>query len=190
MTAIASWQVLLDCRMLPTSASYSGGTGLTTFTMPAPCFASVVVSLSDAKSHALTQLTTTTLSATGDLSSGQCVLGTPAPLSVELSQIIPRDVYDKPEFSPGALMQRLTVFHLWSTGFDIQVSTANPTQWPTYTRSWSPDLTADAYTPFNRFRIGINQPAGRTLIRILETSFKPVAISGIDVDIEAQDGIR
>jgi hypothetical protein len=187
MTTIAFYQTHLDSRVVLTG-SYSAGT--TTFTATAPCFATYALYLPTGVAYALTQTSLTTLTASGDLSGGQSILGTYSPFSVDLSEVIARDAAGSAEIGLAVLLQSITVFHVAAGGFNITVAHSNSTIYPSEVTSHAPDLTAAQPTVYARKRVRVGSIAERTTISLGELTWKPASISGFEVPYEVCEGMR
>jgi hypothetical protein len=196
--ALERHQVHLDMRVVPTSATYNSGTGLTTFVTPCPCYADVVVRLPTGTQGALTRVSATQFTAVGNYTGGTgVVLGCACPMEVELAEVIPRDEQDRPELPQQLLLRRATLFHRSAGGFNVEVEHQNATVRPTETHEYDYDLSGfsvpdDGTTTreWVRFTAGVGAYADRCTIRIVNETYKPCHIAGLEFDIEILEGLR
>lgn len=121
---------------------------------------------------------------------GGAVVGNPAEFWLELSEVIPRGDQGEPELMLALVVDRMTVYHQTQTGFTIRISTPNPTLWPDRTTAWTTSLV-DAPDILNtRTCVPVRLPAERCTIRIEETGYKPVQITGIEYELQTMEAAR
>ena len=187
------YQISLD-QQKNLTGTYSSGTGLTTWTTPYPhgSAASVVLSTDFpdgqvGESLSVSYPTTTTITAIGDYSSGEAIVGIPFTQSVQLSKLYARETTNEAKtITSGRFQLKRIQVNFKDTGnFDVKVTPAFRDE---LTFNFNGRIVGDgtntvgsnAIATGGSFSIPIQTSANTAVVKIENATEKPMIITSID----------
>ena len=187
------YQIALD-QQTNLTGSYSSGTGLTTWTTPYPHGSEAAVVLSTdfpdgevGESLTVSYPTTTTITANGDYSGGEAIVGIPFTQSVQLSKLFAREATNEAKtITSGRFQLKRIQVNFQNTGnFDVKVTPAFRDE---LVFNFSGRIIGSgenavgdaAIATDGSFSIPIQTSANTAIIKIENATEKPMTITSID----------
>lgn len=128
--------------------------------------------------------------ANGNFTAGGAVLGTLFDTEVVLSEPVPRDQNDRPELFAKALLRSVTLLHKTMTNFDVAVEDVNPALRAEMTKRWLQNLLATPESEYSRFHVPLGRISERCIVSVRESTYKPMAVQGLEYVVEIMEGLR